>query len=145
MISKAQVLITSTEQHKTIFGEKPPMIGWSKARTLKGYLVMAKITNRDTEESKSARCNGKRCQVCQYTEETCEFEDADGSKYNIRKRVINCIADFTTYKFNCSSCSKQNVGSNITDFAIDLTTVRFVKYLSRVYPQKLIKNTFIST
>ena len=49
-----------------IFKEKPHMIGWHKARTLKDYLVRAKITNKDTKESKSARCDEKRYQVCQY-------------------------------------------------------------------------------
>ena len=32
------------------------------------------------------------------------------------KELKNCNTDFTIYKFRCSSCSKQNVGSNITDF-----------------------------
>ena len=45
-----------------------------------------------------------------------EFEEADGNKYDIRKGVINCNTDFTVYKFHCSSCSKQYIGSNITDF-----------------------------
>ena len=56
------------------------MIGWRKARTLQDYLVRAKINNNDTKESKSTWCNGKRCQVWQYIEETCKFEDADGNK-----------------------------------------------------------------
>ena len=116
VLNEAQILLTPNEEHKTVFGEKPPMIGWRKARTLKDYLVRAKINNNDTKESKSTRCNGKRCQVCQYIEETCEFEDADGNKYDIRKGVINCNTDFTVYKFHCSSCSKQYIGSNITDF-----------------------------
>ena len=30
------MLLMLNEEHKTVFGEKPPMIGWSKARTLKG-------------------------------------------------------------------------------------------------------------
>ena len=58
------------------------MIGWRKALILKEYLVRAKITNRDTEESKRARCNDKRCQVCQLIQDTCEFEDADGNKHD---------------------------------------------------------------
>ena len=78
------------------------MIGWHKARTLKDYLVRAKISN-NTKEFKSTRCNGKRCQVCKYTEETCEFEDADGNKYDIEKGVTNCNTDLTVYKFHCSS------------------------------------------
>ena len=92
------------------------MIGWDKARTLKEYLLKAKITNKDAKESKSHRCNEERCQVCQYTEETCEFEDADGNKYHIYKGVIKCNTHFTVYRFHCSSCSKQYVESNITDF-----------------------------
>ena len=123
------------------------MIGWSKACTLEDYLVREKITNKDSKESKGARCNRKRCQVCQYIEETCVFEDANGNKHNMRKGVINCNRDFTVYKFHCSACSKQYIGSNILIFAIDVITVRvhFARYLSRVNPQKLIKNTFIST
>ena len=75
------------------------MIGWRKARTLEDYLVRAKINNNSTKESKSTRCNGKRCQVCQYIEETCEFEDGDGNKCDIQKGVINCNTDFTVYNF----------------------------------------------
>ena len=80
VLNEAQILLTTNEQHKTVFGEKPPMISWCKARTHKDYLVNAKITNRDTEESKIARFNGKRCQVCQYIDDTFEFEGADGNK-----------------------------------------------------------------
>ena len=103
---------------RLFLGEKPPMIGWCKARTLKDCLVRAKINNVDTKELKSARCNGRSSQVCQYIEETHEFEDADGNKYYICKGVINCKTDFTAHKFHCSSCSKQYVGSNIPDFRI---------------------------
>ena len=59
------------------------MIGWRKDHTLKEYLVRAKINNKDTKESKSALYNGKQCQVCQYIEETCKFEDAQENKYDI--------------------------------------------------------------
>ena len=65
------------------------MIGWRKAHTLKKYLVKARTTNKGTGESKSARCNGKHCQVYQYIEDATEFEDADRNKYDIRQGVIN--------------------------------------------------------
>ena len=64
VLNKAQILLTPNEEHETVFGKKPPMIGWCKVRTLKDYLVRTKITNRDTRESKSAPRNGKRCHVC---------------------------------------------------------------------------------
>ena len=123
------------------------MIGWGKARTLKDSLVKAKITNKKAKESKNHRCNGKCCQVCQYIEETCEFEDADGNKYDIRKVVIKCNTDFTVYKFHCSSCSKQYVGSNIAGFSYRFNNYKsaFRKVPKSGKPPKLIKNTFIST
>ena len=68
VLNETQILITPNEEHKTVFGEKSPTTGWRKARTLKDYLVRAQLTNKDTKESKSAICNGKRCQVCQYIE-----------------------------------------------------------------------------
>ena len=94
------------EEHRTVFWERPPMIGWHKAHILKDYLERAKINNVDTKESKSARCNGKRCQVCQYIEETCDFEKAD---YKLQYRFY-CLL------IHCTSCSKQYVESNMTDF-----------------------------
>ena len=89
VLNEAPILLTLNERQKTVLGEKPPMISWCKANTHKDFLVKAKITNRDTKESKSARFNGKHCQVCQYNDDTCEFEDADGNKQDIRKGVIN--------------------------------------------------------
>ena len=79
--------------------------------------------------SKSTQCNGKRCK---YIEETCEFEYTNGHKYDIREGVINCNTDFAVYKFHCSSCSKQYVGSNIADFRYRFNNykVHFVKCLS---------------
>lgn len=74
-LNKTQVIFTPNEEHKIVFREKRSMIGLRKAGTLKDYLIRAKVTNRDTEESRSARCNGKTCQVFQYIEETGEFED----------------------------------------------------------------------
>ena len=95
----------------------------TKAQTLKDSLVRAKITNKDTKESKSAYCKGKNYQVYQYIAETCEFEASDGSNYDIHKGAINCNTYFTDSKFCCSSCSKQYVGSNKI-FTIDLMTIR---------------------
>ena len=90
VLNEEKILLTPNEEHKTVFGEKYPMIGWRKDRTLKAYLVRAKITNKDTDKSARVQHNGKRCQGCQHIEETCEFEDSDRNKYDIRKGVINC-------------------------------------------------------
>ena len=82
------------------------------------FLRQTKSTNnKDTEESKSSQCSTKRCQVCQYTEEIRDFEVADSNKCDICKGLTNCNADFTICKFRHSSCSKQYVESDITNFS----------------------------
>ena len=95
VLNETQILLTPNEEHKTVFEDKTPMIAWRKPRTLKDYLVRPKTTNKDTKESKSAQFNGKHCQICQYIEDTCEFEDPGRNKYDILKRVINCTTDFS--------------------------------------------------
>ena len=95
------VLDTRTKNPKLVLGRSLPLFVGVKLAPLR-----AKITNRNSRQSKSARCNGKSCLVCQYIVETCKFEDADGNKYDIRKGVINCNTEFTVYKFYGSSCSK---------------------------------------
>ena len=131
---------------KLFLGRSLPWLIGVKLATLKGYLVTTKIANKGTKESKSTQCKKKRCNVCQYIEATCEFDDADG-KADSCKGVKNCNTDFTVYKFHCNSCSKQYEGINITSFRYRFNNYQsaFLKYLSRVNPQKLIKNTFIST
>ena len=66
VLNVAQILLKPNEEHETVLGEKPPMIGWCKARIPKNFLVWATITNYNTRKCKSTWCRGKRCQVCQY-------------------------------------------------------------------------------
>ena len=101
VLNQAQILLTYNKKHRTVFGEKLPITGWRKTCSLNDYLVSAKITTKDTKKSKSALSNGKFSQVCQYSEETCEFKDADWNKYHTRKGVINCNTDLTVYNFHC--------------------------------------------
>ena len=54
VLNERQILLTPNEKHKSNLREKPLMIAWSKARNLKDYLIMVKITNRDTEASEVA-------------------------------------------------------------------------------------------
>ena len=83
-------------------------------------------------------------QVCQYIEETCEFEDGDENKYNTRRGVINCNTDFTVYTFYCSSCSKQYIGCNKTDFHNRFNDYKsaFCKVLKSCKPPKCNQKHF---
>ena len=53
VLNVAQILLKPNEEHETVLGEKPPMIGWCKARKKKNFLVWATITNYNTIKSKS--------------------------------------------------------------------------------------------
>ena len=46
VLKEAHILLTPNLEHRNVFGNTPPMIGWRKARTLKDHLVRAKITSR---------------------------------------------------------------------------------------------------
>lgn len=70
------------------------MIGWHKSLTLQDYPVRAKITNRVTEESKSAWCAGKCFQLYYYIEVTGEFKDVHGNKYDSCKGILSWNTDF---------------------------------------------------
>ena len=46
VLNGTQILFTPNGEHKTVFGEKPPMTGWRKVRTLMDYPLRAEITNK---------------------------------------------------------------------------------------------------
>lgn len=74
--------------------------------SIKHFLVSAKVANRDTNKYKNVPCNAKRFSISQNIQDICKFEDADCNKSKLWKEILNCIADFTLYKFHCSSCYK---------------------------------------
>ena len=86
----------------------------------------------------------KHRQVCLFIEETSEFEDADGNNSDIRKGVINSNTGFTVYKFHCSFCFKQYVGSNITDFRYPFSKYKgaFRKVFKSGKPSKVNREHF---
>ena len=62
----------------------------------------------------------------------------------IRKVIINCNTDFTVYKFYCSSCSKQYVGINLTDFCYQCNNYKsaFRKVSKSCKPPKVNQEHF---
>ena len=40
VLNEAHILLTPSKEHRKVFGDKPPMIGWRKPKSLKDHLVL---------------------------------------------------------------------------------------------------------
>ena len=56
VLNKAHILLTFNKEHRKVFGDKPPMIGWRKSNLLKDHLVSAKIKCESSSDNKNAPC-----------------------------------------------------------------------------------------
>ena len=137
VLKEAHILLTPNLEHRNVFGNTPPMIGWRKARTLKDHLVRAKITSRVTTCSKSVPCGSKICQVCSFINGESVFSDSENKySFDIRAGVLNCNSDHIVYLFECKSCAKQYVGSTITKFRYRFNNYKSVfRRVSKSFPE----------
>ena len=61
VLNEAHILLTPKKEHRKVFGDKPPMIGWRKPRSLKDHLVSFKVKCEPSLDDKSAPCCRSRC------------------------------------------------------------------------------------
>ena len=54
--------------------KSPPRVAFRNAKTLKDRLVRSKLRNESEVETGSFKCNGKRCDVCNYIEPGSKFK-----------------------------------------------------------------------
>ena len=117
VLNETHILLTPNKEHRKVFEDKPPLIGWRKPKSLKDHLVSAKIKCEPSSGNKIAPCCRSRYQICPFIEETKTFQNKDKSEtFDIRKGILNCSTDLVVYLIECKSCSKQYVGSTITPF-----------------------------
>ena len=112
------MLLTPDSEHTKTFSSVP-IVGFRNGKSLKNYLVRAKVPKRKEESGVacSFKCNKKRCQVCPYMKQTDCFSDVSGGKM-LSKNVgdLNCDSCNVVYLLQCKTCSKQYVGSATTKF-----------------------------
>ena len=130
--------MTLNKEHRKVFGDKPPNIGWRKPRSLKDHLVSAKVKCEPSSDNKNAPCCRSRCQICPFIEKTKTFQNKDKSEtFDIRKGILNCGSNLVVYLIECESCSKQYVGSTITPFRSRFKNYKSgARKVSKVYPKK---------
>ena len=137
VLNGAHILLTPNKEHRKVFGDKPPKIGWRKPKSLKDHLVSAKVKCEPSSDNKSAPCCRSRCQICPFME-TKTFQNKDKSEtFDIRKGILNCSSNLVVYLIECKSCSKQYVGSTITPFRSRFNNYKSgARKVSKVYPKK---------
>lgn len=125
ILNDIHLLLTPNKEHQKVF-PRPPIVGFRRGKSLKDYLVRAKVPEiKPVECGSSCRCNGKRCKVCFYIKETDSFQDKSGNKTFKIKHTINCNSKYVVYLLQCKVCRKQYVGSAETSFRL-----RFNNYSS---------------
>ena len=113
------------------------MIGWRKAGTLKDYSARAIFSTKTPNNLK----------VPDVMENVARFFSILRRHVSLKTLIgINCNTDFTVYKFHCRSCSKQYVGSNMTDFRYRFNNYKsvFRKVSKSGKPPKVHKEHSIS-
>ena len=138
VLNEAHIILTPNKEHRKVFGDTAPMIGWRKPKSLKDILVSAKIKTEASLISKSAPCCRPRCQICPFIVETDTFQNKDKSeKFDIRTGILNCSSNLVVYLIECQSCCKQYVGSTITPFRSRFNNYKTgSRKVSKAYPKK---------
>ena len=92
-----------------------PFVSFRSVRNLKSFLVRSKVHPIERKVG-SAKCNGKRCQVCLNINETDTFESFQTrQKYKINHH-LKCNDKCLIYLLSCKVCGLQYVGSTTDKF-----------------------------
>ena len=138
VFNKVHIVLTPNKEQRKVFGDKPPMIGWRKPKSLKDHLDSAKIKCEPTSDDKSAPGCRSICRTYPFVEETKIFQNKDKSEtFHIKEEILNCSTNTVVYLIKCRSCSQQHVGSTITRFCSSFNNYKSVaRKVSKVYPKK---------
>ena len=138
VLNEMHILLTPNKETRKVFGDKPPIIGWRKPKSLKNHLVSTKTKYEPSSDNKSVPCCRSRSQIFHFIEETNIFQNKDKSEtFDISKGILNCSTNLVVYLIEFKSCSKQYVGSTITPFYSRFNNYKSgSRKRSKVYPKK---------
>ena len=122
IIHKHFHILQSSERLKEIFKE-PPIVAFRKPKSLKQFLVRAKV-NKESEVSSNDKTSlgcfklhNKNCKLCQRLVQSDNFSSSvTGRTYKI-KDEINCKSKGVIYLITCGDCHKQYIGETGTAFS----------------------------
>lgn len=130
MLKELQPLLHCSEKCRKAVKEMP-MVAFRRPKSLRDYLVHAKLRSTRAEETPGNRgthkCSSNRCDVCNYLVEGDRFSsNVTGASYTINHQ-LDCNARNVVYLINCKVCGLQYVGSTTTKFRL-----RFNNHKSRL-------------
>ena len=116
LIRKNLQFVYADPETKRVF-TPAPFVSFGSVRNVKSFLVRSEVYPLERKVG-SAKCNGKRCQVCLNINETDTFESFQTKqKYKINHH-FNCNDKCLIYFLSCKPCSLQYVGSTTDKFRL---------------------------
>ena len=114
LIRKNLQLLYADPETKRAF-TSAPFVSFRSARSSKSFLVRSKVYLLERKVG-SAKCNGKRCQVCLKINDTDTFESFQTKQKCKINHHLNCNDKFLIYLLSCKVCGLQYVGSTTDQF-----------------------------
>ena len=88
--SEIHLLLIPDREHGRVF-EKSPILGFRRAKSLKGILVRAKIAPLEKKKCSCRSCGGTRCDLCKHVVTTEIFRSFSAQReYFIKPNNLNC-------------------------------------------------------
>ena len=117
-LSKIHLLLTPDSEHRDVF-QNIPIVGFKRGKSLKDFLVRAKLPKTSQSSGECKGCGAKRCGVCKILKNTNTFESKNGKQYSIRSEgELNCSSKCVVYLVTCKICKIQYVGSTDPPFRL---------------------------
>ena len=125
ILSDIHLLLAPDKEHERVF-PTVPIMGFRKGKSLKDFLVRAKVPPIEKPKGGCSPCRGKRCQVCNFVNNTDSFQViTKDKKYFINTfQNLNCNSRYVVYLIECKTCKKPYIGSTETPFRIRFNNYR---------------------
>ena len=141
IMEELHILLTLHKEHKKVFPVVPTAAGFWNDKSLKGYLVSAKLSKLE-ESGRCEPCRKKTCFVCDFISTTTTvITEACQETFKIQKGPLNYDSEKVLYLLKCKVCNEVPcVGRAKTKFRY-----RFINYKSKhseKVTKKFLRNIF---
>ena len=123
-LKELHVILACDEAHKKVFPEVP-IIGFKNNKNLKSHLVRVALPDIN-EVGRFKPCGGKipPCQLCNNMKNTSTFKSKHSKEVYQIKKNFNFNSKMIVYLIECRIYGKQYNGSAVTNFVLELTTIK---------------------
>ena len=92
VLSEIHLLLTPDREHGKVF-ERIPIVGFRRAKRLKGILVRVKVAPLDKKKGSINSCGGIRCEICAHVVTSETFRSCSTQReYCINPDNLNCCS-----------------------------------------------------